>query len=75
MTALQTLGILSTSFILNAFPTVLKELPHMLNTCWLLFLQSAVQLNPNHLNWLIGQLVIVEASLEVCWVIVLLKNK
>ena len=23
----------------------------MLSTCWLLFLQSAVQLIPNHLNW------------------------
>jgi hypothetical protein len=27
--ALHTLGILSTSFNWNAFPTVLKELPHM----------------------------------------------
>ena len=27
-----------------------KELPHMLSTCWLLFLHSAVQLIPNHLN-------------------------
>ena len=35
----------------NAFPTVLKEFPHMLSTCWLLFLHSAVQLIPNHLNW------------------------
>ena len=26
----------------NAFPTVLKEYPHMLSTCWLLFLYSAV---------------------------------
>jgi hypothetical protein len=24
----------------------------MLSTCWLLFLQSAVQLIPNHLNWI-----------------------
>ena len=52
MTALHTLGILSTSFIRNAFPTVLKEFPHMLSTCWLLFLHSAVQLLPNHLNWI-----------------------
>ena len=51
MTALHTLGILSTSFMRNAFPTVLKEFPHMLRTCWLLFLHSAVQLIPNHLNW------------------------
>ena len=35
----------------NAFPTVLKVLPHMLSTCWLLFIHSAVQLIPNHLNW------------------------
>uniref|UniRef100_A0A674DTJ4 Ras association domain family member 8b n=1 Tax=Salmo trutta TaxID=8032 RepID=A0A674DTJ4_SALTR len=48
---LHTLGILSTSFTWNAFPTVLKEFPHMLSTCWLLFLHSAVQLIPNHLNW------------------------
>ena len=32
MTALHTLGILSTSFTWNAFPTVLKEFPHMLST-------------------------------------------
>ena len=44
MTALNTLGILSTSFTWNAFPTVLKEFPHMLSTCWLLFLHSAVQI-------------------------------
>jgi hypothetical protein len=56
MTALHTLGILSTSFTWNAFPTVLKEFPH----CWLLFLHSAVQINPNHLNWVLGR-VIVEA--------------
>jgi hypothetical protein len=31
MTALHTLGILSTSFTWNAFPTVLKEFPHMLS--------------------------------------------
>ena len=51
MTALHTLGILSTSFTWNAFPTVLKEFLHMLGTCWLLVLHSAVQLIPNHLNW------------------------
>ena len=29
----------------------------MLSTCWLLFLHSAVQLNPNHLNWVeVGKL-------------------
>ena len=34
----------------NALPTVLKEFPHMLSTCWLLFLHFSVQLipNPNH---------------------------
>ena len=51
MTALHTLGILSTSFTWNAFPTVLKEFPHMLSTCWLLLLLSALQLIPNHLIW------------------------
>ena len=51
MTALNTLGLLSTRFTWNAFPTVLKEFPHMLSTYWLLFLHSAVQLIPNHLNW------------------------
>jgi hypothetical protein len=51
MTALHTLGVLSTSFTWIAFPTVLKEFIHMLITCWLLFLNSAVQLIPNHLNW------------------------
>ena len=51
MTALHNLGILSTSFIRNNFPTVLKEFPHMLSTWWLLFLHSAIQLIPNHLNW------------------------
>ncbi|XP_070297397.1 gelsolin-related protein of 125 kDa-like isoform X2 [Salvelinus sp. IW2-2015] len=30
---------------------ILKEVPHKLSTCWLLFLHSAVQLIPNHLNW------------------------
>jgi hypothetical protein len=50
MTALHTLGILSTRFTWNAFPTVLKEFPHMLSTCWLLFLHSVVRLNTNHLN-------------------------
>ena len=50
MTALHTLGIFSTSFTWNAFPTVLKKFPHMLSTCWLLFLHSAVRLIPNHLN-------------------------
>ena len=51
MSALHTLGIISTSFIRTAFPTVLKEFPHMLSTGWLLFLHSVVQLIPNHLNW------------------------
>jgi hypothetical protein len=51
MTALHTLGILSTSFIRNAFPTVLTEFSHMLSTCWLPFLHSVFQLIPNHLSW------------------------
>ena len=52
MSAFHTLGMLSTSFTWNAFPTVLKEFPHMLNlAAWLLFLHSVVQLIPNHLNW------------------------
>uniref|UniRef100_A0A4W5K1C9 Uncharacterized protein n=1 Tax=Hucho hucho TaxID=62062 RepID=A0A4W5K1C9_9TELE len=29
----------------------LDGFPHMLSTCWLLFLHSAVQLIPNHLIW------------------------
>jgi hypothetical protein len=52
LTALHTLGILSTSFTWNSLPTVLKEFPHMLSNCWLLFLHSAVQLIPNHLIWM-----------------------
>ena len=44
--ALHILGILSTSFNWNAFPTVLKVFPHILSTCWLLFLHSAVLLIP-----------------------------
>jgi hypothetical protein len=48
---LHTLGILSTSFMRNAFSTSLKEFPHMLSTCWLLFLHSVIQLIPNHLKW------------------------
>ena len=60
MIALHTLGILLASFTWNAFPTVLKEFPHMLSTCWLIFLQSAVQLIPKHLNW-VEVRVIVEA--------------
>ena len=51
LTTLHTLRILSTSFMRNAFPTVLKEFPHILSTCLVLFLHSAVQLISNHLNW------------------------
>ena len=36
---------------LECFSNGLKEFPHMLSTSWLLFLHSAVQLIPNHLNW------------------------
>ena len=50
MTALHSLGIFSTSFAWNAFPTVLKEFPHMLSICWLLCLHSALRLIPNLLN-------------------------
>ena len=51
MTALHTLRILSTSFMSNAFSTVLKDFPHMLSTYWMIFFYSAVQLIPNQLNW------------------------
>jgi hypothetical protein len=51
MTALQTLGILSTTLMWNASLTALKEFPRMLSTFWLIFLHSAVQLIPNNLNW------------------------
>ena len=60
MTALYTLGILSTNFMRDTFTTVLKEFPQMLSTCWLLFLHFAVQLIPNYLNW-VEVKVIVEA--------------
>ena len=50
MTALHTIGILSTSFTWNVFPTIL-EFPNMMSTCWPLFLHSAVQLIPNHRHW------------------------
>ena len=49
MTVLHTLSILSTSFMRNAFQQSLKETPTY--ACWLLFLPSAVQLIPKHLNW------------------------
>ena len=90
MTALHTLGILSTSFMRNAFPTVLKEFPHAEHLL-AAFFHSVVQLIRNHLIWvevgwlwrlghlmqhsitlLLGQIAL--HSLEVCWVIVLLKN-
>ena len=51
MTALHTLGILSTRFTWNAFPTVLKEFPPILSTCWLIFLHSTVPLFPTHTSW------------------------
>ena len=35
----------------NGLPTVLKEFPEMLSTCWPFCLHSAVQLTPNHLDW------------------------
>ncbi|KAM4053450.1 interleukin-11 receptor subunit alpha isoform 1-T2 [Anomaloglossus baeobatrachus] len=35
----------------NGFPTVLKEFPEMLSICWPFCLHSAVQLTPNHLDW------------------------
>ena len=57
MTALHTLGILSTSFTWNAFPKkswkVLKELPHMLST-WLAAFPSLcgpTHPKPSQLGW------------------------
>ncbi|CAJ0958416.1 unnamed protein product [Ranitomeya imitator] len=35
----------------NGLPTILKEFPEMLSTCWPFCLHSAVQLTPNHLDW------------------------
>ena len=35
---------------LECFSTALREFPHMLSICWLLFLHSAVQLIPNQLG-------------------------
>ena len=35
----------------NGFPTVLKEFPEMLSTCWPFCLHSVVHLIPNHLDW------------------------
>ncbi|CAJ0948335.1 unnamed protein product [Ranitomeya imitator] len=34
----------------NGFPTILKEFPEMLSTCWPFCLHSAIQLTPNHLD-------------------------
>ena len=51
MPALHTLGILSTSFMMNTVPTVFKEFPNMLSTCLLLFPHSAALLISNRLNW------------------------
>jgi hypothetical protein len=36
---------------LECFSNSLEGVSHMLSTCWLLFLLSAVQLIPNYLNW------------------------
>ena len=41
-TAFHTLDSLPTSFTWNAFPTVRKEFPHMLTTCWLHFLHYVI---------------------------------
>ncbi|CAJ0939290.1 unnamed protein product [Ranitomeya imitator] len=35
----------------NGLPTILKEFPEMLSTCWPFCLHSAVLLTPNHLDW------------------------
>ena len=40
---------LCSNFTWNAFPTLL-EFPHMLSTCWLIFLHSVVRLIHNLLN-------------------------
>ncbi len=41
----------------NGFPTILKEFPEVLSTCWLLFLHSLAQLiqkkSQLDLNWVI----------------------
>ncbi|CAJ0935838.1 unnamed protein product [Ranitomeya imitator] len=39
----------------NGLPTILKEFPEMLSTCWPFCLPSAIQLTPNHLDWGSGQ--------------------
>ena len=57
MTALHTLGILSTSFTRNAFPTVLKEFPRMLSTYWLLFLHGSTHPKPSQLGDYGGQVI------------------
>ncbi|CAJ0965016.1 unnamed protein product, partial [Ranitomeya imitator] len=35
----------------NGLPTIFKEFPEMLCTCWPFCLHSAVQFTPNHLDW------------------------
>ncbi|CAJ0940276.1 unnamed protein product, partial [Ranitomeya imitator] len=35
----------------NSLRTIVKEFPEMLSTCWPFCLHSAVQLTPNHLEW------------------------
>ncbi|CAJ0940719.1 unnamed protein product [Ranitomeya imitator] len=48
----------------NGLPTVLKEFPEMLSTCWPFCLHSAVQLTPNHLDWV--QYMPVQSNLALC---------
>ena len=69
MTALHTLGILSTSFTWNYFSSVLNEFPHMLITCWLLFLHSAVHLIPSQLG---GQVIVEARSSDAALITLLL---
>ena len=64
MTALHTLGILSTSFTWIAFPTVLKEFPYMLSTygCFP-SLCGPTHPKPSQLGW--GRLIVEARSSDV----------
>jgi hypothetical protein len=84
MTTLHTLGILSTSFTWNTFPTVLKEFPHAEH-----FPSLCGTTHPKPSQLGCGRVIVETSSsdaalsflveyplhsLEMCWVIVLLKN-
>jgi hypothetical protein len=55
MTALHTLGILSTSITWNAFPNCLEGVPTYAKHLLAAFLHSAVRLIPNHLKFGCGR--------------------